>query len=107
MPDLIITWLLPLGWWLVVETDSFIFDNKNQIWKQGPTHPSLPFPFTSCGAQINTTHTIITGISETRSGVIFYNWKEETWQPGHSALKLETKCNFKSAKKHFLHQKKV
>jgi len=83
------------GWWIYEGNDhqgnnikSYLFD-KNQTWKEGPIFPDYGYsdtPYEFCGAQVNATHTIVTG-GEINGGssisdVWFYNWEDKSWQPG-------------------------
>ena len=82
------------GWWIYEQNGdgikSYLFD-KNQTWKEGPIFPDYGYsytPYEFCGAQVNDTHTIVTGgeISDhggsSISDVWFYNWEDKSWQPG-------------------------
>ena len=80
------------GWWIYEQNGdgikSYLFD-KNQTWKEGPIFPDYGYsdtPYEFCGAQVNATHTIVTG-GEINGGssisdVWFYNWEDKSWQPG-------------------------
>ena len=55
------------GWWIYEQNGegikSYLFD-KNQTWKEGPIFPDYGYsytPYEFCGAQVNDTHTIVTG----------------------------------------------
>ena len=89
-----------IGWWLLKDNcsancntiHSNLFTNNN-TWIVGPTLPDNKSygydytPFNFCGAQVNATHTMVTGGNINYKGtsisdVWLYNWQKDQWSPG-------------------------